>query len=98
MSDGMRVRRQLVISRETGDATLRTEVLSAAGFGQRARELKASLPDTGPVEERLAVLVCDGCGARAELDFDAPQYPEGWRERPDGDFCPRCIPGGGTDG
>ena len=86
-----RVRQHLVISRTTGDAEYRAEVLPAAGFADRTRELKASLPDIGPVEARFAVVVCDGCGVRAELDFDAPALPDGWRERPDGDFCPACL-------
>jgi hypothetical protein len=91
VSDGTRVRKQAVISLATGDVTYRTEVLPAAGFADRTAGLKASLPDIGPVEARSAVLVCDGCGVRAELDFDVPVFPDGWRERPDGDFCPACA-------
>jgi len=83
MSDGARVRKQAVISLATGDVTYRTEVLPAAGFAGRTAELKASLPDIGPVEARLAVIVCDGCGVRAELDYDAPALPDGWQERDD---------------
>lgn len=90
----MRVRQRLTVNRVTGAAEFREELLPAAGFAQRAAELKASLPDIGEAATRLAVLICNGCGARAELDFDAPRYPDGWRELPDGDFCPRCRPGG----
>jgi hypothetical protein len=91
-----RVRQQLHISRQTGDATLRTEILPPADFEQRAAEMKASLPDIGQVEARYAVLACDGCGVRTELDFDRPVYPPGWDERDDGDFCPACA-GGARD-
>lgn len=90
MSDEMRVRQHLTVDRATGEGEFREELLPAAGFGQRVTELRASLPDIGDVQARLAVLICDGCGARAELDFDAPRYPDGWRELPGGDFCPRC--------
>jgi len=94
VSEPVRVRQVTTISRATGDFTVEAEVLpSAAGFGQRIGELKESLPDLGDVKARCAVLTCDGCGARAELDFDVPVYPAGWRELPDGDFCPDC--GGG---
>ncbi len=84
-----RMRQQLVIDRETGDASLSAEVLPDAGFEQRTRELKDSLPDMPG--ERLAHLVCDGCGAVAVLDYDRPELPAGWRERADGDFCPVCA-------
>ncbi len=81
-----------MVNRMTGDFTETGEVLPAAEFAQRAAELKASLPDIGPVLARASVLICDGCGARAELDFDDPRYPGGWRELPGGDFCPDCAP------
>jgi hypothetical protein len=93
--DGMRVRQRLTVNRVTGATEFTEELLPAAEFGQRAAELKASLPDIDDAEaRRLAVLICNGCGARVTLDFDAPEYPDGWRELPDGDFCPRCRPGG----
>lgn len=60
----VRGRQQLKIDRRTGDATLTTEVIDDdAGFGQRIAELKASVPDIGPVEARFLTTVCDGCGA-----------------------------------
>ena len=89
--DGSRVRRRVTVDRVTGAVDVTEEVLPAAEFTQRAAELKASLPNIGPVEARTSVLVCDGCGARTELDFDDPQYPGGWRELPGGDFCPDCL-------
>ena len=92
MSEPVRVRQQVTVSRETGEFTVEATVLpGGAGFGQRWDELKASLPDLGEIEERFAALACDGCGARADIDFDVPVYPEGWRELPDGDFCPACA-------
>lgn len=87
----MRQRQQLVISRQTGDATLTTVAVDDdTDFTQRARELKESLPDIGPAQARLATAVCDGCGTRRALDFDNPELPHGWAATEAGDFCPRC--------
>jgi hypothetical protein len=87
-----RIRTVRAVSRETGEITVaRNEILPPAGFAQRTRELKASLPDIGDAEERHVHLVCNGCDAVAELDFDDPRYPAGWQERDDGDFCPACA-------
>jgi hypothetical protein len=87
----MRERRQLVISRQTGDATLATEVIGDdADLAQRIAELKASVPDIGPVEARFLATRCDGCGTTAELDFDNPRLPDSWAAADNGDFFPRC--------
>lgn len=87
----MRQRQSLKIDRQTGDATLTTETLDDdADFAARIRELKESVPDTGPVEARFLALTCNGCGAVAELDFDNPELPPGWASCADGDFCPAC--------
>jgi hypothetical protein len=88
---GSRIRRRLTVDRVAGGFGYTEEVLPAAEFTQRVTELKASLPDIGPAAARTAVLACDGCGAREELDFDDPRYPAGWRELPTGDFCPDCV-------
>ena len=87
----MRHRQRLVISRQTGDAALTTEAVDDdAGFAQRIRELKDSLPDIGRVEGRFADAVCDGRGRRVALDFDNPALPRGWAATGHGDFCPGC--------
>jgi hypothetical protein len=87
----MRQREQLFIDGQTGDATLTTEVLEDASFEQRIAELQASVPaGFGPDAVRILTTLCDGCGATAELDPGNPRYPEGWADREDGDFCPRC--------
>ena len=87
----VRVQRRFVVLEADGEATLRTVLLPYAGFGQRCRELRESLPDTGHAGTRTAVLACDGCGARVALDYDRPEFPAGWAERDDGDFCPSCL-------
>jgi hypothetical protein len=87
----MRQRQSLKISRQSGTATVRTEVLTDdPGFARRIQELKDSLPDIGPVEARFAAAVCNGCGARVALDFDDPRLPGGWAVTEAGDFCPGC--------
>jgi hypothetical protein len=90
-----RVRNVKVVDRETGQVTSElVEHLPPAGFTQRARELQASAPDLGDVRERAANLICDGCGAVAELDYAQPVKPPGWAEKDDGDFCPACVTAG----
>ena len=92
MSD-TRVRTHLHLDLNTGHLSETVEVLGPADFGQRARELAASLPAdmvADPEATRIAQLVCDGCGQIELLDTDHPVYPVGWQERPDGDFCPEC--------
>jgi hypothetical protein len=87
----MRQRQRLVISRQTGEASLTAETVDDdAGFGQRIRELKDSVAISGPVEARMLTALCDGCGARVELDFDHPELPGGWAATEHGDFCPGC--------
>ncbi len=89
-----RIQERLFIDKATGNAELSREVLPDAGLDERIRDLKATVP-AGMAEDpdavRQAVLLCDGCGARAELDFDDPRKPGGWTERDDGDFCPACA-------
>lgn len=71
--------------------TASTEIVDGdADFAQRARELKDSIPDIGPVEARYSGVVCDGCGKSVTLDFDEPRLPDGWAACDAGDFCPRC--------
>jgi hypothetical protein len=86
----MRERQQLVIDRRTGGATVTTEIVPDAGFAERIAGLKASVPDIGPVEARSLTVLCDGCGARAGVDFDSPELPPGWAACEAGDLCPRC--------
>ncbi len=87
----MRERQRLMINRETGDGEMITEVIDDnAGFGQRIRELKDSVPDMGPNPARFLLLSCNGCPATANLDFDDPRLPDGWVACEAGDFCPRC--------
>jgi hypothetical protein len=87
----MRERQHLVIDRATGDATLTTELVDDdADARQRMAELKAALPEPQPGDTCLACVLCDGCGARAEVDFGNPRMPDGWASTEDGDFCPRC--------
>jgi hypothetical protein len=92
----MRERQCLVISRENGGACT-TEILPDADWDQRARELKASVPDIGAIEARLFAVRCDGCGRAAELDFDDPHLPGGWASGEDGEFCPACARGESND-
>lgn len=93
----VRVRQHVVVSKKTGDAEFRAEVLPDASFAERLRQLKASVPEIGEAENRYASLRCDGCGAVAALDFDDPQLPDGWQELVDGDFCPDCVRGESED-
>lgn len=87
----MRGRQKLVIDRRSGDAVLTTEAVDGdADFATRMRELQGTLPDIGEVKARFAAAICDGCGTRAELDFDNPQMPPGWAACEAGDFCPSC--------
>ena len=87
----MRQRQSLKVDRKSGDATVTTETLSdEAGFAQRIRELKESVPDIGPVEARSLATLCDGCGSGAALDFESPRLPDGWAATGAGDFCPAC--------
>jgi hypothetical protein len=86
-----RVRQQLWMSRTDGSARYGAELIEDdATFAERMAGLKASLPDIGPVEARSIALTCDGCGTMAELGWDDPRLPDGWTERPDGDYCPDC--------
>jgi len=87
----VRQRQSLKVDRKSGDATVTTETLDDdAGFAQRIRDLKESVPDIGPVEARFLATLCDGCGARAALDFENPRLPDGWAATGAGDFCPAC--------
>jgi hypothetical protein len=87
----MRQRERLVINRQTGERTMTTEVIDDnAGFAQRIRELKDSMPDIGPVEARFLGVTCNGCGTTVSVDFDEPRLPGGWVSCDEGDFCPNC--------
>lgn len=87
----MRERQTLRADRKTGDVTVSSELVDDdAGFDQRIAELKASVPDIGPVEARSLRTVCDGCEAVAELDFENPRLRDGWAATEAGDFCPGC--------
>lgn len=80
-----------MINRETGSSEMSTEIIDDdADFGQRAQDLKDSLPDLGPDAARVLTLVCNGCGAAPRLDFDEPRLPDGWAASDAGEFCPRC--------
>ncbi len=87
----MRQRERLVISKQHG-VSMTTELIDDdADFAQRARELKATVPqDMEPVEARFLAVTCNGCDATASLDFDDPQLPSGWVACDAGDFCPKC--------
>ena len=87
----MREREHLVINRETGGAVYATKTLPDADWDQRARELKASVPDAGTVAAGFFTVACNGCGRTVELDFDNPQLPSEWISREDGEFCPACT-------
>ena len=90
----MRARRSVKIDRCTGERTVTTELLPAAGFKQRIASLKTSaelaMIGGAPIEARSLDLQCNGCGTKVPLDYDEPELPAGWVERDDGDFCPRC--------
>lgn len=89
----MRQRERLVIHKEHG-VSMTTEIIDDdADFAQRARELKATLPDTGPAGAGAAAVICNGCGTSASVDFDNPRLPGGWVSCAEGDFCPRCLGG-----
>lgn len=47
----------------------------------------------GPVEERWAQVVCDGCGLIVRLDDGQVELPAGWIANADGDYCPGCVAG-----
>ncbi len=84
-----------MIDRATGQVTSeRAEYAPPARFRRRVRELRESLPDLADVQARIAILVCNGCAAVAELDATRPVRPAGWRERRGGDFCPPCTAAG----
>ena len=86
----MRERQRLVLSKQHG-ASMTTELIDDnADFAQRARELKDTVPDIGPVEARILAVSCNGCEAVATLDFDDPRLPAGWVSCDAGDFCPEC--------
>jgi ribosomal protein S27E len=87
----MRQRERLVIHKQHG-VSLTTETIDdAASFAQRARELKATVPqDMEPIEARFLAVRCDGCGTSASVDFDDPRLPDGWAACGAGDFCPGC--------
>ena len=86
----MRKRQSLKITRDRVSVT--TEVIDDdASYAQRIAELMASVPsDGGPVLGEFLWATCDGCGATASVDVGDPQYPVGWAEREDGDYCPAC--------
>ena len=86
----MRQRERLAIHKQHG-VSMTTEIIDDdADFEQRARELKATVPDIGPVEARFLAVACNGCEAVASLDFDDPRLPDGWVACDAGDFCPGC--------
>jgi len=85
-------RERIVIDRATGAVThTMTPVLPDASFGERVAGLRLSVADAGPPLVRMLRLQCNGCGLVTELDYDQPEYPQGWDERGDGDFCPACT-------
>jgi hypothetical protein len=87
----MRQRQSLKVDRKSGAATVTTETLDDdVSFSQRIAELKASVPDIGPVEARFLALACNGCGTTAAVDFESPRLPDGWTATEAGDFCPGC--------
>lgn len=50
----------------------------------------------GPIEERLAWVVCNGCARVVPLGFDRlgldwPEQLEGWRAIGGEDLCPSCV-------
>lgn len=79
-----------MVNRVTGASVMTTEIIDAADFAQRIRELKASVPDMGPGAVRFLALACNGCGNTASVDFDDPRLPGGWVACEAGDFCPGC--------
>lgn len=88
-------RREIVkLDRRTGRVAIATETAETGSFAERTAGLAAaahaSLGDE-PVIEEFAQLMCDGCGATAEIDLDAPRLPAGWRETDRGDLCAACT-------
>jgi hypothetical protein len=47
-----------------------------------------------PVIQETLTWVCDGCGARIQLDLRQllalPDLPCGWITTPEGELCPAC--------
>jgi ribosomal protein S27E len=86
----MRQRERLVIHKQHGVSLTAETIDDDADFAQRARELRDTLPDIGPVEARFLGVRCNGCDDTAPLDFDDPQLPPGWVACDAGDFCPGC--------
>jgi hypothetical protein len=85
-------RERLVVDRETGVVTHTvTPWLPDAGFGDRVAGLKLSVAEAGPPEVAVLRLQCNGCGLVTDLDYGRPEYPGGWIEGDDGDFCPACV-------
>lgn len=94
----MRQRRISRLDLATGTVTIRTEqVPGDASMSQRFAELRAAIP-ADPDAIRFAAVACNGCPARAEVDYDDPQLPDGWAATPAGEFCPACVAGGRASG
>lgn len=87
-------RRIVKLDRRTGHVSVTTETAESDSFAERAAGLSAAaharLGDE-PVIETRARLLCDGCGAVAAIDPEAPRLPVGWLETRRGDLCPACA-------
>lgn len=87
----MRERNSVVIHRN-GCVDATQERLSDASLDERIAELKASIPQAVMQDciTRFLTILCDGCGASEQVDFDKPSLPEGWVESDKGELCPVC--------
>lgn len=87
----MRELQRVAIDLHTGDVALTSEIIEEdAGFAERFRQLKETVPEATPESVRTASVRCDGCDDVVEVDFDKPELPPGWTATAEGDFCPRC--------
>lgn len=87
----MRVRQVVRVDLADGTLEASAEVLPGdVSVSQRFAELRASLP-VGIDGARVATVACDDCPARAEVDYEDPQLPDGWVTTHAGEFCPACV-------
>lgn len=78
---------------KTGTVTTNETVVETGTLAERVGGMRAQIREqfTEEIEHEFASLVCDGCGAVAQIDVGAVELPAGWVVREGvGDLCPKC--------
>lgn len=94
----MSKRRLIRVDLKDGSVSVDETTTTAETFSERVSGMAASLGEHMVGDGVRCEVICDGCGARVEIDVEHPELPAGWRTLtrrtlPDGDYCADCCEG-----